>query len=378
MKLSLTALLLIFSLNINAAATEQTLEQALLSIESAISENDSDKFNQLIDFNLFIKRVLSPLSSISKANKQSFRKGFMSSSSRFSERLIEGLKNAIATRLKVQEESQTIRAMYRFDLGEEGYNYLEFILVKNKQGDYKIVDWYSHISAEYVSATVSQLLVFALPGDGVIKEFMRIVNGDKQEIKRITQALAAFSQSRDPRPFVEAYEKSGDVIKSNSSISMLYLLVAGQLNDMAIYERALRNFAKYHGKNPRFSFAMVDHYYFLGEYGNAIQAINRFERVIGVADPALYFLRANTYMEAKNYPESIKQSRQAIKLDPNFEDAYWTQVNVQISMSNFNQAIDTLKLIESRFGYAFETTDFENEAVYLPLMQSKEFKQWLP
>jgi len=373
-KTILCSILLTFS---TLALSDKALDSALEAIESSIIQQDSKTFDKVFNFGKFLDRALDPLTGVSAKNKSDFRRGASASAGLLTERMISSLANAIITRLKINQVKNNQKVLYRFDLGEGGYAYLEFILSKTKQGSYEIIDWYSHVTSSFASGSVRQVLVFAFPNKDMLDQFLSVVSGDQKDVRTFTQAMVAYSKTRNPLPLIKTFEASGDAVKKNANIAMIYLTLAGQTNDTSIYENALKLFAKYHGNDPRFSFAMVDHYFTMGEYLKAVSALNRFERKIDVADPALYFLRANSYLLAKDYKKSIEQSRKALSLDPEFEDAYWSEINARIATNEFNKTIELLTILENRFDYLFEKEHFLEDETYIPLVKSKVFVDWI-
>jgi len=373
-KASLCSLFLIFS---SQVFSDEALDSTLETIESSIIQQNSKAMDKIFNFEKFLDRALEPLTGVSAKNKSDFRRGASTSSGLLSERMISSLANAVITRLKISQEKGNQKALYRFDLGEGGYAYLEFILRKTEQNNYEVIDWYSHVTSSFASESVRQVLVFAFPNEGMLDKFLNVVSGNQADIKKFTQAMIAFSKTRNPYPLIKTYEASGDTVKKNANISMIYLTLAGQTNDSAIYEKALKLFAKNHGNDPRFAFAMVDHYFTIGEYGKAVSALNSFERKIDVADPALYFLRANSYLLAQNYQKSIEQSQQALALDPGFEDAYWSEINAQVAIKNFKKSVELLSILENNFGYLFETEHFLEDDTFSPLVKSRVFIDWI-
>jgi tetratricopeptide (TPR) repeat protein len=356
---------------------DDTIENALARLEAAITQQDSKKLDQELNLNAFLERAVEPVSGISSKSISAFKSGFMRSSKNFSERLIAGFGASRVTLLKSNATTSGFQALYRFDLEEAGYNYLEFIFEKNASDQFEIVDWYSHTTSEFGSETIRQLLVFALPNDGVIKKFLKIVKGDEKDAKRFIKALGEFGKNRNPQLIVDAFEAGGESIRSNPSIAIFYLLAAGKLNDEPTYKRALKTFAKYHANNPKYALVLVDHYFYLEEYNKAVNALNRFERVIGVADPALYFLRANAYFQAKDYQKALLQTARAIQINPKFEDSYWTQVNVYIATNNFEKVVSVFEILSNDFGYEFTRDLFEAEEFYQDFIKSSAYQNWL-
>ncbi len=353
------------------------VEDMLLTMETSIAEGNTEKLHGLIDFPIFMDNILAPISYLDKRSKEGFRDGFMSSSMRLSAKLISTLKVASLVRLRLSRKNRIHHALYRIDLGDEGINYIIFYIHKNKQQEFKIVDWFQYHSSSKASESIRQVLVLMLPDANILEKFFSIVNGNKKEVRKITIALHDMRKKNDPLIFIDAFEKADESIKKNVTLSNLYLTLASRTKDEDIYKKALLTFSNYHGGNPKFALAMVDHYFYLGETEKAVKALDRVEEEIGIADPPLYVLRASIYFDGEMYAAAYAEAGKLISIDPDNEEGYWLQVNSSTQLNNYKNTLKLLKLLQSQFGYQFNAEDFKEDELYKDFIKSSEFKGWL-
>jgi tetratricopeptide (TPR) repeat protein len=146
--------------------------------------------------------------------------------------------------------------------------------------------------------------------------------------------------------------------------------------DEKIYRKELSIFAQNHGKNPRYAFMLIDHYFYNEQYDLVLDSIdkllNRYKK-----DASLLTMKANTLFMMKEYTKANAAAQLALDFEPEYEDAYWSGVTISLDEKNHKGAISWLKMYESQFDYSFDQDDFENQDLYKDLIASAEFNSWM-
>ena len=268
------------------------------------------------------------------------------------------------------------RALVRIDMGERGLNYLDFILGEDSSGVIKIIDWHDYAQGQLYTDSLRQVLVILLPQDRTLIEKLLVMPGvDRKTVKSFTE-LARLSRESRFAQWMDKYNDSPDRLKYSRIMLITRVLIASALGVEDQHRLALKDLNKYIGDDPTLSLLLIDHYFYEGDFEAAHEALNRLHNYPG-GDAAIDFLHSNVYFTEKNYPESIKHSQIAIKQDPFFEYSYWTLLNASIYEKKYQIAVNTLKHLESEFGYKFDPKEMANQEGYEKFVKSSTFTRWM-
>ena len=109
----------------------------------------------------------------------------------------------------------------------------------------------------------------------------------------------------------------------------------------------------------------------------AMQCVLTIERRVG-SDGITNLLKANINMMTGAYAQGAALARQAIQLEPDLQDAYYTLAVNYVGLEQYPQAIAVYQSIATRFKVKFQRQRFEREPRFAGLVQSADFQKWMP
>ena len=348
-------------------------------VTRAFNERDRKTLMVLLDFHELVVRA-ADFTGLTGKNRQDYIRGTESVGiDRLLEAYFRGLDADEGTvRFIRVTDQRPPRALVRFDLGDKGFNYLEFVLRTDAKGQTRAVDWFQMNTGELLSVTLggaSQLFAGANPGlvqrllggssaldeDTVAK--MRKA-GELHRAKKYAEALALLKQLPEP-------------LATSRIMLSAQITTAALANLSDEYDRALSQMAKYHSDDPAASFMLMDYYFLRKDVPQVLKALDTMEKRVGV-DGATSLMRANTYALAEDYANGLKFAEKALSLEPDYLSAHDTRATLLVHLKRYPDAVDAYRGMEKRFGLAFTREIFLSDPVFEPLVASKAFSAWLP
>ena len=359
-------------------ASASEINEFLDEFEQAIQQGHVEKMESLIHFESLIEEVVLRLEGLSYSDRENLKAGFLSNKRGAVNALLVSLSAASVKRLRIENSGNIIKALYRFDLGEQGYSYMEwFIKPNHRDGKLQIINYYSYSFGKSWSDMVRELLAFTQVSSSNLDEALLVLTGQRKIIDELFEAMGNYVKAGDPQPFFDAYDKSGEAVRSNASIVDFYYRVASETGDEGRYKTALENIAKYNGDDPKYAFVLIDHYVFLEQTELAMKTLNSFESSLGVKDSGVVFLKGNVQLMAGNHQLALTYYEEAKSIEPTLEDIYWSEASVYVEQQDYKSLVKLFKQLESTFGYLFSREDFLIEPYYGDFIKSPEFKSWL-
>jgi hypothetical protein len=348
-------------------------------IAAAMQERDEEAFVALLDFPRLARRIAATVVDTEK-EREDFARGLQrgTNASRFSKAVFSNLKQReeiAAKYMRVVDRGQDRRALVRLDMGDSGFDYMEFVLEADASGALKIVDWYSLSTGELVSASVgglSRLLVD--PAPSLLKSVFGLQTIDEETVKR----LKNISQLRAKGELKQAYfelEKLPPEISNSRLILTQRAGLASTLGDEDLYRAMLEQLALRYSDQPGTAFMLIDHYMYKQDYARCLDSIGHVEKRVG-QDGMTHMLRANIHFLSKSFDEAARSAREGIRVEPDFTGAHFTLVEVLIADGRFDEAVQAFETLETEFGYEFSRELLEAEPSYAKFIASKAYKKW--
>jgi hypothetical protein len=122
---------------------------------------------------------------------------------------------------------------------------------------------------------------------------------------------------------------------------------------------------------------LLDHYVAQGDTQKAIGAVTAMEKRVGV-DGVTSLLKANVYLRAATYEQTVSFAQNAIRIEPDLQDGYYSLAMGYIGQGKFKEALDMHQSISSRFGRRFQRSGFVSDPKFAAFVQSAAFQKWLP
>jgi len=360
---------------------EQTSDASIVSfgteLAAALNKSDLPGLEKLIDLQALASRIARKMA-ISERETSGFVAGFTRKGSvnALFANTLESLHRAHGKveLMRVVQRGDERRPLLRFDLGDNGFDYVEYILESTASG-YRVVDWYQLSTGELTSVTiaVASKLLFD-PNPGLLKSLLGVtaVNDD------LVARFKSIGQLEREHKFVEAIgviEKMPPELANSRVLMVKAVTLASESGDDSRYRRALSRLAERHGNDPTLALMLLDHYFYEGNMEKALQSIAAMEARLG-RDGVTELLKANIHLSKHQYDETISHAQQAILLEPNRPNAYFVLALGYISKEQYPMAIETYSTLGSKLGYRFTRAGFESDPKMKKFVQSAAFKSW--
>jgi tetratricopeptide (TPR) repeat protein len=267
------------------------------------------------------------------------------------------------------------RSLVRFDLGDRGFNYCEFVVVKDATGHARAVDWYQISTGDLMSVTlggIGQLfagdpglierLLGARPDTTALNKLRRI--GELQRAGKYSEALDVYKQLPEP------IANSRIMLTARASAAIF-----AQRTDE--YHVALEKLAQHYSSDPGAAFMLLDHYFKQQDMPKLLKAIDAVEQRVG-ADGITSIMRSNAYFQVKDVTNALKYAEESIRLEPDRLDPYDVRATYLVNLGRFPEAVTAYREIETRFGVKFSREIFVDEPSFEKFVASAAFRAWLP
>jgi tetratricopeptide (TPR) repeat protein len=345
----------------------------------AMNERNAKAFAGLLDVEALAERAAAEVTDDPKARKE-FASGVVQG----------GVPKMIANQFMILEKSRgravflratharPSRSLVRLDLNEQGFDYLEYLVVRGADGRYRAIDWFMLSTGELASSTMGGIgKLFIDPEVGFLERFL---GAKVAPSKALVADLRRVGELQRAGKFAEAADvlrsMPDEIANSRYVLSLRARLeaIAGQHEK---YTRSLAQLAARYSDDPSLAFVLLDHYFTRKETDKAVRSIELMEKRVGV-DGVTSFLKANSYADTGRYAEALKFAQEAVRLEPQLADGHFAVVLAQVGLKDYAEAVKEYRLLEKDFGYTFSRDAFAADPQYAGFMQSAAFKAWLP
>lgn len=345
-------------------------------IVDGLTARDPAPFNQSIAADTILDNAFEGLFLDAKWEAD-FRKGLKQAiTTRLGAKLISKLPDgAYAKLLRVKMEGKEGRALMRLDYGDDGSGYMDMHLAQASDGAVQIVDWYDYSTGQLYTQSLRQVIATLSPTPTVLGKVFDIASNRKAN----ADVIVKFMQLNNAKKFEEMVHYFLSLDESYRKSRLLNIIVfqaASQLNDMDLYQKVLANIEHYYSDDSTMAFVLLDYYYLEGQYGKVVRSADQLMKSFGVEDANLLVIKANALVEEKKYDAAVRQAKRAIALEPNYEYGYWSLITIQLAQKSYNNAVETGKSLESRFGYELSPAALAQNPIYAGFIESAEYRSW--
>ena len=358
----------LFSLHALAQADVAATGEA---VAAALNKHDVDAVLQMMDVEAVTRLVIKDLG-LNAKDRESVRKGFpnaLRNNIDIGVRTMEGTKGS-AKFLRAGVRDAKPYALLRYDLGDQGIDYVEYYLTPAR----KVEDWYVHSMATLYSTSAALGLATVLKTDSMLFGLFGTRLTTEADVKPFS-ALRTHLQAQDFAGAYRALETFPEGFRKSRQWALMRVTYGGRVDD-ATHRAALRHLAQSFGKDADLQFMLIDHYLFEEQFDRALASLGALERAIGGADAATANLRGSILIGAKRFNDAGQACRRGMALEPDHKPAYWCLVSVGIESRNGKIAVEGLKAYETAFSMEFDLDKLGALDAYREIARTPEFAAW--
>jgi len=362
----------------NAAQRRATAATFGKEITRAFNERDRKALNSLIDLHALALRA-AQYQELSTRDEQAFVRGAET----------KGLEPLIATYFRALDTSQGSvkfvrvttqtppRSLVRFDLGDQGFNYAEYVLHTDATGRTRAVDWFQLTTGDLMSITLGGVgQIFTSANANMLERLFGGEKIDRSVIANLTRVGELYRTGK----YAEALtilKNMPEPLASSRFILSARATAASYANLTDEYDAALAKMAAHHADDPAATFMLIDYHFKRQDTPKVLKSLDTMERRVGV-DGVTRMLRSNAYTLANDLANALKYADEAVALEPDLLLAQDTRATLLVRLARFKEAVAAYRDMETRFGIQFTREIFTADPTFEPLVASAPFKAWLP
>lgn len=356
------------------------MEAVGTQLMTIFNERQADTFASMLDLNALGARVAANVYA-SERGRSGFIRGFMQTAQ--AKTLVNDFFGTLdrspdssAKFMKVVTRGAESRPLLRFDYGDSGFEYIEFVVQPDAKGAVKIIDWAPLSGGELYSEVVGRMArILSDPEPGLIQSLLGLQQIDQETLKRM-KSIAEMRRKGDLRGAYQEMEKLPAEIADSRVMLVQRASLASEAGDDPNYRKMLARLEQLHGDDPAAAFMLLDHYFYAKNLDKCLQAITAIENRVGV-DGMTQMLRSNIYMTLGKHADAVTYARKAIAIEPDMSDAYFTLAQSHVALGQFAEAIEVYTTLQDDFGYQFTKENFAKDATFTKFIESSQFKKWL-
>jgi tetratricopeptide (TPR) repeat protein len=373
---------LLFTTCVSAQITSNSTEREAArrfgeSIAAAFNERDTEALSALIDLHGFGLRA-GKVQGFEGAALNNFvasleKTGFAQVYASYFQKLDASNGTVKFMRVTV---ARPVRSLVRLDLGENGYDYMEFVL-ETRDGRARAVDWFQLSTGDLLSVTAGGVAqMFKTNDTGLLGRLFATDRIDAKALQQLRRSGELQHAGKYAEALVEMRKLPEAMTNSRLLLSAQASLALMSKND-AEYYRVLATLAEKHSDNPAAAFTLIDHYFTIKDRPNMLKALDTMEKRVGV-DAVTRNLRAGAYYTTGDIANTLKYADEAIGLEPEFLPAYDLRCSALIGLDRYADAVAQYQSLEKQFGLEFTRDVFEGDPFFEKFVTSKAFRDWLP
>ncbi len=366
----------LYSVNAFSSDNSSKLLAVADDIVSAFNERNPERFCSVLNFD-HLARLSAEKSFEVKTEQDNFVKGFLSTTSQACNQIIQNVQRSggQAKFLRITKRAGSDRILVRLDLGESGFDYMEYLAERKANGDYQVIDWYQLSTGQLFSDTIGAISRLMIdPNPGLVMKFLGVKKVDQDVVDQIRTMTNLIREGK----FDEAsdtYTKLPSHVKDKRIMITVGMTAAIRGGNEARYKELLGDLAQHHGDDPSAAFMLIDYYFYQKTWDKVLASVDAIESRFG-QDAMLELLRANVYLGNNELEKLEHHARKAIEIEPDFVDPYFTLSTGYVNAEKHAEAVKIFDVLVSKFGYQFNKDDFYAEPLYSKFVQSKAFKDW--
>ena len=341
------------------------------AIAAALNKRDAQAIYRLMDVDAVTRHVVEGLG-LNDADRASVSKGFpkaLRNNVEIGVRTIEGTKGT-AKFLRSGIRNAKPFALVRYDLGDQGTDYVEYYLTPSR----RVEDWYVHSMATLYSASARLGLATVLKTDTMLYGLFGTRLATDADVRPFRE-LRTHLQAQDFAAAYRVLETFPEGFRKTRQWALMRITYGGRI-DEATHRAALRYLAQNFGREADLQFMLIDHYFFEQQFDRALGALSALESAIGGQDAATANLRGTILTGARRFGDAAKACRRSMALEPDHKPAYWCLVNVGVATKSGKIAVEGLKAYEKAFAVEFDLDKLAAEDEYKEIARTPEYAAW--
>lgn len=285
----------------------------------------------------------------------------------------DGLK---ATLLGIESRGDLGRAVVRYDLPKQQFDYHEYELRLDKSGRPTVVDWTSYLHGLRYSEGIGRSLVMAAPSKPATRKLLDFQQVSDRDLFQLGELLKA---ARDRK--LERYLEIRDDLKPRLQRQRIVVETSVHIARASRKRRqmvaALQIMAEHFPDEPLYTLMLLDYQFPSKKFEEAFRSLQALSDRLGVDDAAMEARLSAASLVMGNAQEAAIYADAALDREPTLELAWWSALNARAELTDFDGCVEALQTLEHEFGHTLGRDTLQKNRSYAQLLQSGAFKTWL-
>lgn len=290
--------------------------------------------------------------------------------------LFSNLEGVHARYLRLHETPSGTAALVRGVMPNGSAAYFDIFPHMQPDGSAKLANIYNYATGLDVPDSLRAIL-FALAPQTDRSLADRLFGNDTSVEPALLRELEAALNRRSPTAVAEVWPKLPVKFRQQRPIFMSALQVLMLDTQHPAYLAALTEAREAYADDPLADLLSID-WHFLRRNLPALEAcLDRVEMRLGGPDAQLLTLRASGRIQAGDLVGADQVLSQALAAEPDFLNAYLSQLKLRILQRDFSAAIAVLDTLNDRFGRPYYPPPAERGEVFAEFINSAIYQHWL-
>lgn len=358
------------------AKRQATFRSTMETIVSDLNNLRFKSFVNAIDRDAMVERIVH-LRLIDPKVKRDFNQGLdrgweQSLINTFGDTEKDGLR---ATLLGVESRGDRGRAVVRFDLPKQQFNYYEYDLMLDEKGRMYIVDWVDYLAGVTYTENYGHLLIALMPRQPALRKLVDFRAPSEQEMFQLGELLKA-ARDRKLDRYLETLSEATDRLKKQRLVVETTVHLARNVRKRRAMLDGLATMAELYPNEPLYSLMLLDHYFPRKKYEEAAAALLSLQRKLGFEDAAMEARLSAAALIMGNVEDAAGHAGRALELENDLELAWWSTLNVRATQEDYAGSVEALEVLETQFDYELRPEALQRNQMYQGLAASAEYQSW--
>ena len=302
--------------------------------------------------------------------KDLFLKGFFSAF-KYGSAISKAAKTGHYKMVRCYKKGSKNHIIFRM-VSNNALNYHDYWVVKNKKGEFKIVDCYVYTTGENLSDTMNRMFIQwnASMDPSFLTRLMKKNKHFKENMKTFADMSKA-TRANKPKEAIKFYKKLSAKFQK-MKMAMLIACKNYALIDQSAYFDKMKEYKELFPGDPSLPLMLIDYYFLKKDYQNTLKSIDELDANLG-KDPYLNLYRAYVYKQQNKLKETQKYAAKVIATLPSLSEPYLTFLSASLAARDFAAVTKCLKLLRKN-GFDISRKNILEDPEYKDYVKSKEFK----
>jgi hypothetical protein len=289
--------------------------------------------------------------------------------------LLANLEGTRARFLRLRDTSAGTAALVRCVMPGGASTYFDFFPRFHPDGSAHLANIYNHASGLTIPEALRAILLTLAPANDRTL-WQRLFHGSESTDPALLESLDTALRTRNPGAVGEVWPKLPPALRAQRPLLMSAIQILMLDPDSPAYLAVLDEARTRYADEPLADLLSIDFHYLKKDLAGLEACLDRIAQRLGGIDANLLTLRASGRFLAGAYDACQESLAEALALEPDFEGAHQTRLQLLITQRDFAGAVAQLGEITDRFRRPFPPPTARDNPALDAFLASPEFAKW--